>query len=1470
MTETLLQALCAYIPRDRVEHIIRPDSPLPEEGVALIADISGFTPLTEALTHGLSADQGAEELTRALDGVFTPLIEEVHAFRGSVIKFGGDALIVWYGRELRVRRSAVIRRALTSAWRMQQAIKIHGQVPTPIGTVSLKMKVGLTYGPIKRFNLGLPEYGFEDVLGGETLDRMAEAEHHAEPGDIMVDEATLKLAPDTVQVAEWRDEFAALDRLLSPARRKPWPALSYPPEKQADLVEQVSTYLPQQIYQILASGQPNVAELKPVVSLFVQFHGIDYDGDPQVGHKLQTFFSTAQEVAANYEGRVNRLITGDKGSLIHLIFGAPKTVEEQEKRAVRCALDLQKACGGLPFIAMQRIGMTVGRVFAGPVGSPNRHDYTTMGDSINLSARLMQNAADDQILIEAAVRRQLDAAFEVEDLGQIMVKGKSTPIPIFAPLQFSPQKERAIRKQTVPVLGRDAEMARLNRRLAGLTRGQGGVVTLVGEVGMGKTHILTALRTKLTALPILEINWADGLCLAYGQTLSGYLFIDLLRDLVAIPPGASPTDAGRHVADFCRDLFGPARLDSTYPYLARFMGLPLNEEATQRLEGLSGESLRWQLFELFREMVSRLMAHRPLVLALDDLQWADPTSMQLLESLLPLTTTGPLILVLAMRPDRESRAWQIQQQLLAEAKADSGLQPHLTLTLGPIERQSAALLVGQYAPNLPDSVIDYLIEKGSGNPLFLVELMHTLEAQGLLADEVDLQTITVDALDLPDSVQGLLLAQIDRLTVEARHTLQMASVIGRTFLYRVLDELATAEKNLNQQLATLEEHDYVHQSDPTELGLAYIFRHALIQESAYGTLLYERRRAYHSQVAQTLERLFPTQIAEQSGIIAFHYEQADDLEQAIVYHLQAADQARLIWANEEAEALYKKVLNLFDLQEEDGDKPNLDRRAKTYLKLAQVRSNALDFEGAQEYYELAFGLWEEVRVTSTRPEHATQKADRTVFKIGVDEPETFDPAKSEETASGELISNLFEGLVDLDSELNVIPAAAKNWQISEDGRTYRFNLRENLQWSDGTPLTAKDFIAAWHRNLDPQTESGLAHLLYVIEGAEEFNQGLIDDPLAIKIRSLDESGLEINLKTSVGYFLYLLADPITFPQPSHLIEAQGADWTRPQNLVCNGPYRVKSYRQKDSLVLEKNPYYRGLELGNLNQVLLRFLPSDFEQFTNKVMDWCQFEDVVDIPADLNKQSYLIQYLSTFFLAFSCHQPPFNNNVVRQAFAQSIDRKELVNQVWSGLQNPALGGVVPPGMPGHSPEIGHRFCPEDSLALLNMHGQEVYYDISLVKMAPVQGLEKVAKFIKDSWERHLDIQVEIIDGLGMGEIIDQLTDGTIQCMLVGWNMDAPDPDSILNLVFHSQSPMNFFGWKNDRFDSLVEQASELTDQRKRVELYHKADLILTQQETAIVPLYYYQAHGLLSSKFRMTNSGKVIRDGKLRLKNIISI
>ena len=206
-------------------------------------------------------------------------------------------------------------------------------------------------------------------------------------------------------------------------------------------------------------------------------------------------------------------------------------------------------------------------------------------------------------------------------------------------------------RPTTPLFGRDSELALLQAEVTNLTNGQGNIVVVVGEVGMGKTHLLDHQRAY-TGAPVI---WANAICLAYGQTLSGYLFIDLLRHVIDLPPGLTPEEASQHLQGFCTDLFGSAQLEATYPYLARFMGLPLDDTFAQRLAGLAGESLRWQLFEVVQELLMRLSDHRPLVLALDDLQWADPTSLQLLEAILPLTTVYPILLLLATRSAHEGK-----------------------------------------------------------------------------------------------------------------------------------------------------------------------------------------------------------------------------------------------------------------------------------------------------------------------------------------------------------------------------------------------------------------------------------------------------------------------------------------------------------------------------------------------------------------------------------------------------------------------------------------------------------------------------------------------------------------------------------------------------------------------------------------------------------------------------------------------
>ena len=1335
------------------------------------------------------------------------------------------------------------------------------------------MKIGLAYGKIQRFNLGLPEYGYEDVLVGTTLDRMSEAEHHANPGEIIVDEETLHWIARQVEILEKRDDFWVIGRPCKFSSPAPWPSFNAEissTSQQEIHSELFAAYVPAQVMEALQSGWTHIAELKPVVSIFVQFHGLNYSRDAAVREKLQTYFTAAQEIAARHGGRLNRLITGDKGSLLHIIFGAPLVVEKQEARAVLCALDIRKECGALPFIHMQRIGIAAGRAFAGPVGSPERHDYTTMGDAINLSARLMQNAAPDQILIDAQVHSQLGEDFELADMGLIQVKGKSQPVAAYAALGLRDLQNRAgsspafHQNEAMPIFGRQPILQQMADILANLAAGQGKLIWLDGQTGTGKTHLLEALRHKT------RFTWLSGAGLAYGQTLNSFMILEVLRDLLNIPAGSGIEKSARQLRHICLQTLGVKRLSSSYPYLAHFLGLPLDPETSRRLEGLTGESLRWQVFELIIEILQSLLAKTPIIIALDDLQWADSTSLHFIEQLGPLVARYPLGLILSMQTRPQSRAWEVCQALQKTLPASTW-----RITLDNLDHPDAKNLLAYFAPTLSPSAASFLIEKSGGNPLFLVEMIRAVLAQvaegepALQPKQIaDLSQIDLAAISLPDSVQGLILAQIDRLRIEARRTLQLASVIGRIFFYLILDMLAAQEQKLAEQLDFLEQSDYVRHTGTSELGQTYAFRHSLIQESVYSTLLFERRQIYHCQIAESLVELFPYRIDEQAGLIAYHYEHANRPDEAFHYYQQAADRARILYALEEGRTFYRAALRLLD-GKGIAESPAQSQRARILFKLAQLYIQEFDFENAQDLYEQAFELFEQ----TTKDDHRTVSIERR-FRAAVMEhgPYSLDPGLTEWEDVSEIINDIFEGLLEMDTGMNLLPAAARRWQVSPDGKTYRFWLRAGLRWSDGTPLTSHDFVSAWQRNLHPATGANLAHQLYLVKGAQAFHQGQNSDAQSLGITAIDGETLEIILERPAVYFPYILARPITYPQPAHLIQAHPEDWATPEKLVCNGAFRIRHWHAGQEIELERNPYYRGFASGNLDIVSLQFISPSLENYSHQRIDWCRVEDRTEFPDFQAEDKLLIQYLGLFFAAFACARPPFNDPMIRRIFAMCIDRQRLVQEVWGGSQKPAHGGAVPEAIAGHSPEIGLPFDPQAAGRLLGRSRLAPILKSSKIRIGALPDAQGTLEFLHHSWEQYLGLQIETYPNLPADQLLTGLanpsSEESFQIAILGWALEYPDPDSILRILFHSTSNLNISGWADSEFDQIVEKAMHSTVQAERQKLYHQADRLLVNQQAVIIPLYYRRAYGLLRPNFRIANTDHLIRGQLFRYKNVV--
>jgi oligopeptide transport system substrate-binding protein len=288
--------------------------------------------------------------------------------------------------------------------------------------------------------------------------------------------------------------------------------------------------------------------------------------------------------------------------------------------------------------------------------------------------------------------------------------------------------------------------------------------------------------------------------------------------------------------------------------------------------------------------------------------------------------------------------------------------------------------------------------------------------------------------------------------------------------------------------------------------------------------------------------------------------------------------------------------------------------------------------------------------------------------------------------------------------------------------------------------------------------------------------------------------------------------------------------------------------------------------GNLDRVELRLVDPSLDHFVANRIDWCRVEGVPDLPHRFPQETLLTQHLETYFLGFACRFSPFDHRLVRQAFAHSIDKKTLVSEIWGDVHKTAVGGAVPAGMPGHSPEIGLTYDPPAAQALLEAAlGSDS--NLPPLTLGTVAGFRTTPEYLQKSWREHLGIEVQIIT-VDYDEMFSGLQDGSIQLALLGWSVDYPDPDAILRVLLHGASPVNGFGWQNGHYDDLVEQAANSTDQQVRLALYHQADRLLVAGETAIVPLYYRREYALLRAGFRLAGAGKIVRGGNVKLKNIV--
>ena len=703
--------------------------------------------------------------------------------------------------------------------------------------------------------------------------------------------------------------------------------------------------------------QDSLGERRIVTMLFCDIQGSTAAAgklDPEEWHEIVNgAFEHMIAPIYKYEGTIARLM----GDGILAFFGAPIAHEDDPQRAVLASLEIlegiesyrEKIIKDWNMEVNVRVGINTGLVVVGGVGSDLRMEYTALGDAINLAARMEQTAEPGTIQISADTHRLIEPIFTFEDLGGIQVKGKEEPVQTYRVLgiKATPGQIRGIEGLEAPLIGRDSEMHTLRGIVIELREGRGQVVSVMGEAGLGKSRLVSELYKSPTPVAgkKAELLWMEGRSLSYETSTPYAPFIDLFKMHFELEPLG--TDTQRYQAIKSRlVLDAPDYAEEIAPYFASMLEINIVGEDAERIRYLDPPQLRLGVYKAVCTYGEILASRSPLVLVLDDLHWIDPTSLDLMEQLLPLTERVPVLLIALFRPRRQEPSWQFH-----ETAARDYAHRYKSVMLQPLNEDNSRELVANLleVDDLPRKVRTLIMEKAEGNPFYVEEVIRSLLDSGLIIrqDGHWQTTSEIENITVPDTLSAVITTRLDQLDEDSRQVAQTASVIGRQFPFNILETVHISEDPLDRTLTDLQRRELIREKSRLPERL-YMFKHTLTQETVYASLLLKKRRELHKSVAECLEANQPDRVNE----IARHFMEARQHARALPYLVEAGNRAAKAYSTKEAIELYTQAIDLLEKVDLD-----LELARCAFEGLGAALDFAYEFPRSAETYRLmiAFG-----------------------------------------------------------------------------------------------------------------------------------------------------------------------------------------------------------------------------------------------------------------------------------------------------------------------------------------------------------------------------------------------------------------------------------------------------------------------------------------------------------------------------------
>jgi len=635
--------------------------------------------------------------------------------------------------------------------------------------------------------------------------------------------------------------------------------------------------------KILTTRNSIEGERKLVTVLFADvanFTAISEKLDPEEIHQIMDgCFKILMDEIHKYEGTINQF-TGDG---VMALFGAPVAHEDHAQRACSAAISIQKAVKdygqevksrcGQDF--KMRIGLNSGPVVVASIGDDLRMDYTAIGDTTNLASRMESAARPGTILVSEHTHRLVRDFFDFEPLGKIAVKGKEEPQETYELLKagkVGTRIEAAVAKGLTRFVGRQNSMAALMEAYEKVRSGSGQVLGIVGEAGVGKSRLLLESRNQLSQN---EFTYLEGRCIHFGGAMAYLPILDILRSYFGIVEGENEVVIKKRMGERVFQL--DEKLQGILTPLHALLSLKVEDEAYLKLEP---KQRREKIFEGLRDLFVRESQNRPLVLSIEDLHWIDKTSEEFLDYLIGWLANTRILLILLHRPEYTHR-WGSKSYFNRIGLDQLSLKSSAKLVEAILER-------GEVAPELRELILT----RAAGNPLFMEELTHTLLENGSIQRKENQYVLTrkPSDIEIPDTIQGIIAARMDRLEENLKKIMQVASVIGKEFAFRILQAISGMREELKTYLLNLQGLEFIYEKSLFP-ELEYIFKHALTQEVAYSSLLLKRRKEIHEKIGSAIEDLYAERMEEFYEMLAYHYSRSDSLEKALQYLRLSANKA---------------------------------------------------------------------------------------------------------------------------------------------------------------------------------------------------------------------------------------------------------------------------------------------------------------------------------------------------------------------------------------------------------------------------------------------------------------------------------------------------------------------------------------------------------------------------------------------------